>query len=275
MKLQKVQSEHSSLKKMVKRDLQRVGLALHSGGKKEAWCRQHSSETCALPRCVGNRDINWKLIHPQISETRVRGFLLSSAHSYQAEGGHGSLQRGCSHQKSFFCPDAFVQLLSITAHAGRFWRLGYHRRKGNQARSLDYHPFSKHWGPGFPMISISMPASHRTCACWVWIGCRASEKSSFGAQQSSKTSTGCRRFMNVSLFQGSVSPLKTPSEAVFVLSCCVSVKGYYFDHHDSQLMKRENKRPGGLSSSWHWEGDTRSCVFWGTAPMGMVLNLLV
>lgn len=58
MKLQKVQSEHSSLKKMVKRDLQRVGLALHSGGKKEAWCRQHSSETCALPRCVGNRDIN-------------------------------------------------------------------------------------------------------------------------------------------------------------------------------------------------------------------------
>lgn len=81
--------------------------------------------------------------------------------------------------------------------------------------------------------------------------------------------------MNVSFFQGSVSPLKTPSEAVFVLSCCVSVKGYYFDHHDSQLMKRENKRPGGLSSSWHWEGDTRSGVFWDTAPMGTVLNLPV
>jgi len=51
--------------------------------------------------------------------------------------------------------------------------------------------------------------------------------------------------MNVSLFQRTVSPLKTSSEAIFVLSC-VSTQGYYFDHHDSQLRRSGAK---GLEGS--------------------------
>lgn len=78
----------------------------------------------------------------------------------------------------------------------------------------------------------------------MWTGCRALEKSSFGAQQSSEISTGWGRFMNVSLFQGTVSLLKS-SEAIFVLSC-VSMQGYYFDHHDCQLRRSGTK---GLEGS--------------------------
>lgn len=118
-------------------------------------------------------------------------------------------------------------------------------RKGKQASFLVCHSFSKHCVPAFQMISISMPVPQRTWACHMWTGCRTLEKSSFGAQQSSKISTGWRRFMNVSLFQDAVSSLKTCSEAIFVLSC-VSTQGYYFDHHDSQLRRAGTK---GLEGS--------------------------
>lgn len=123
----------------------------------------------------------------------------------QAEVGLGSLWRGCSPQKASVCPGALRALLWPTAHtwgspAGSRARVAS-QEMGNQGRALDHPSQLPHQ---ITQEVLHCPEGNRAPG------------------RSSETSTRIPRFMDMSLFQGSVSPLKLPCAAEFVQWCSAS-----------------------------------------------------